>query len=464
MISPTPGAALRFVDLFSGVGGFHLGLARLGYTCVLASEIDEELRDVYLANFGLEPEGDIKALTGSPERIPDHDILCAGFPCQPFSKAGSQLGYDDPVSGDLFDEVMKVVRLRQPRYIMLENVPNFERHDKRRTWVRAENALESAGYSVDKRLLSPHQFGIPQIRERLFIVAARRESGGLSAFAWPTPAVGQPAPDLRTVLDAFPAGARSLPQQVENCLKVWQDFLDQFPRDVKLPSFPIWSMEFGATYPYETTAPYVLGADALGAYRGSHGVQLSDVEASKRLLALPSYARRPQPRFPKWKVDFIRQNRELYAAHKAWIDRWLPSVLEFPASLQKFEWNCQGEQRDVWNLVVQFRASGVRVKRPTTSPSLVAMTETQVPIVAWERRYMTVRECARLQGMGSLKSLPKRTSSAFAALGNAVNSELVKMVCEALTVERSEKQGVPCDGLATQSFERHNGRRQVALV
>jgi DNA (cytosine-5)-methyltransferase 1 len=148
--------------------------------------------------------------------------------------------------------------------------------------------------------------------------------------------------------------------------------------------------------------------------------------------SLPSYARTEEELFPHWKVLFIRQNRQLYERHKRWIREWLPEILPFRSSLQKLEWNCKGEERDIWKYVIQFRASGVRVKRPTTAPSLVAMTTTQVPIIAWEKRYMTPRECARLQSMENLQHLPGVSTRAFKALGNAVNSEVVRRVAEAL--------------------------------
>ena len=121
-----------------------------------------------------------------------------------------------------------------------------------------------------------------------------------------------------------------------------------------------------------------------------------------------------------------------YASNKSWIDAWLPEILRFPPSLQKLEWNHKGGVRDIWKYVIQFRASGVRVKRPSSSPSLVAMTTTQVPIIAWEKRYMTPRECASVQCLGELKHLPEASTKSFKALGNAVNATVVQLIAQAL--------------------------------
>src|SRR4051794_16242320 len=133
---------MRFVDLFAGLGGFHLALGGLGHECVFASELDEELRTLYARNF----DG-TAALVGDIEHtwtsVPAHDILCAGFPCQPFSKSGFQLGWQDKTRGTLFDFVLKILRYRKPRFLLLENVGNFERHDGGCTWQIVQASLKA---------------------------------------------------------------------------------------------------------------------------------------------------------------------------------------------------------------------------------------------------------------------------------------------------------------------------------
>ncbi|BAS26334.1 DNA cytosine methyltransferase [Limnochorda pilosa] len=425
---------MKFIDLFAGLGGFHLAMRRLGHTCVFACEIDPTLRALYEQNFRLPVAGDIRAVTA--QDIPSHDILCAGFPCQPFSKAGSQNGFDDPTSGDLLYEILRLIRYHRPPYLILENVPNFERHNHGRTWGTAERLLRTEGYDVRSTKLSPHHFGIPQIRERIYIVASRHS---LDLFKWPQPDQTVPPSSIRDVLDHNPPDARKIPQHVAECLEVWQELLDWLPRDEKVPH-PLWAMEFGATYPYEERTPFATPLRTLWRYTGSLGYQLTGRTREDVFDLLPSHARSQQQRFPKWKVGFIRKNREFYARHRNWLDEWKMKIARFPSSFQKLEWNCQQDYpRRIDRCVIQIRASGVRLKRPTTSPSLVAMTSTQVPIIGWERRYITPTECKRLQSMEDLPNLPDRPSKAYEALGNAVNVTVAELVGRAL-FEAPEQQ------------------------
>jgi DNA (cytosine-5)-methyltransferase 1 len=418
---------VRFIDLFAGLGGFHLALRELGHICVFACEIDETLRNLYEKNFSTRPADDIRNV--KPSQIPPHDVLCAGFPCQPFSKAGSQEGLDDPELGDLYKYMLRIIHRHKPLYLILENVPNLKNHDEGKTWDKIARLIRREGYDVkEPKKLSPHHFGIPQIRERIYIVASTR---ALDGFEWPTPV--PTSPSIHTVLDRRPPEARLLSKQVRTCLEIWQEFLDLMPSDEKIPH-PLWSMEFGATYPYEETTPSQLTTEELGRYRGSHGHPLDDAKDMDEMLKLlPSHARTNQKRFPDWKIQFIRNNRRFYEQHSKWLDSWMPKIAGFPSSFQKLEWNCQGERvRRLNRYVVQLRASGVRVKRRTTAPSLVAMTATQVPIITWENRYMTPTECKRLQSMEQLPELPESATKTYEALGNAVNVKVARLVAEAL--------------------------------
>jgi DNA (cytosine-5)-methyltransferase 1 len=190
-------------------------------------------------------------------------------------------------------------------------------------------------------------------------------------------------------------------------------------------------MEFGATYPYRQDSLYKVPIKTLRKKLGACGEKLNYRFRRDIMQHVPSYARAEEDAFPDWKQEFIRKNRELYKNHKECIRPLLDKIRQFPPSLQKLEWNCKGGERDIWKYVIQFRASGVRIKRPTTAPSLVAMTTTQVPIIGWEKRYMTVKECARLQSMEALKHFPAN-NAAMAALGNAVNVKVARLVLEKL--------------------------------
>lgn len=419
---------MKFIDLFAGLGGFHLALKQLGHSCVFACDIEEELRTSYQKNFGILPEGDIRKVP--TESIPSHDILCAGFPCQPFSKAGLQEGLKDKERGGLFYQIMRIVEYHKPEYILMENVPNIRMHDNKKTWTKIENLLRGAGYDISAHELSPHHFGIPQIRLRTYIVGRK---GKLNGFKWPEPNGKGNITSVLSVLNKNPVDARSISPKVRKCLDTWQEFLNIIPTDEEIPH-PIWAMEFRATYPYESTTPHAMQLKKLREYRGSFGIPLRGIRKKELFKNLPSHATRPDTKFPKWKIGMIKRNREFYQKHKKILDPWITKIKEFPSSFQKLEWNVGDEKRDMNKYIIQCRASGIRVKRPTTSPSLVAMNSTQIPIISWENRYVTPQECSRLQSMDKL-ILPAQRSKAYQALGNAVNVKVVKLITSALLME-----------------------------
>ena len=185
---------ITFADMFCGIGGFHVAAAELGMQCVFACDIDAEARRAYRENFGVEPLGDITAI--QPDAIPDHDILMAGFPCQPFSIIGAMQGFDD-VRGTLFFNLAEVIEAKRPAALLLENVRQLSTHNKGRTLRRIIEVLTELGYRTDWRVQNALDFGLPQKRERTFIVGFRDHS---IPFDWPEP-LGE-HPHLETVLES----------------------------------------------------------------------------------------------------------------------------------------------------------------------------------------------------------------------------------------------------------------------
>ena len=158
---------IRYIDLFSGIGGFRLGLDSLGMKCVFSSDIDYYARKTYLANYGEEPKGDISKI--STADIPDHDVLCAGFPCQPFSISGLKQGFED-TRGTLFFEILRILRDKKPEVLFLENVKNLLYHDNGNTFRVMVTCLEDLGYRVSYKLLNAKNYGLAQNRERVIII------------------------------------------------------------------------------------------------------------------------------------------------------------------------------------------------------------------------------------------------------------------------------------------------------
>ena len=445
----------KFIDLFAGLGGFHFALKELGHECVFASELREDLRKLYQINFpGTRIEGDITKI--KPENIPAHDILCAGFPCQPFSQAGKRQGFNDEKDrGNLFTYICRILEYHHPQYVILENVSNLKGHDGGNTWNTIWQMLDDLNYEVaEPAILSPHQWGIPQHRRRIYIVCRYKSCGNLDYFKFPNPPERWDS-SIRQIIDESDPDYIKIKSETRQQLAIWQEFIDMtIEHNQKIPRFPIWAMEFGANYDYQEIAPSYQSIKQLKGKKGHLGKKIKGKTKEECISCLPNYARtNKDKKFPKWKISYIRQNREFYIKNKIWLDSWIKKVKNYENSHLKLEWNCGDDATTILeDKIIQFRASGIRVKLPTFSPAL-NLVGTQIPIFPWVKlpaetlqpgepdhgRYMTRWEAAKLQGMKKLRfedetfalSVPR----SFEALGNAVNVTIVKHIAKNLIIE-----------------------------
>ena len=173
----------KFIDLFAGIGGFHYALNSFGAECVFASEIDKKAQNTYYSNHSISPYGDITQINEID--IPKHDILCGGFPCQAFSISGKQKGFED-TRGTLFFDIARIVNYHQPKILFLENVKNFTRHDNGKTLQTVIDTLTALNYTVQYKVLNTSNFGLPQNRERVYIIAFHN-SYTIKTFYFPSP-------------------------------------------------------------------------------------------------------------------------------------------------------------------------------------------------------------------------------------------------------------------------------------
>jgi DNA (cytosine-5)-methyltransferase 1 len=173
-----------FIDLFAGIGGMRQAFEKHGGKCVFSSEWDKFAQQTYEANFGEKPHGDITEIPSAA--IPRHDLLVAGFPCQPFSHAGLKMGFQD-TRGTLFFDVARIVNDKKPSLLLLENVKGFKSHDKGRTFETVVASLDELGYDTFSTVLNASDFGLPQNRERIFIVGVNRKKIGKIEFNFPKP-------------------------------------------------------------------------------------------------------------------------------------------------------------------------------------------------------------------------------------------------------------------------------------
>ena len=401
----------KFIDLFCGIGGFHQAMESLGGECVFACDIDADCRKTYEANYGLKPDVDVTKI--DPAKLPAFDVLCGGFPCQAFSKAGKRLGFADETKGTLFFDVERIMAHCQPKYALLENVRNLASHDGGNTWRTIHEHLTNIGYNVleEPVIFSPHYLGIPQHRERVFIMCVRKDIGTLPVFQFnakgklPKCSVENILQDDAEIIDLQ---KYRLSEDKIQLVDLWNEFIQNI-KCKKLPGFPIWS-----EYLHEPA----MNEDTTG--------------------------------YPAWKINFINKNNQLYLDNREFIDEWLNRAKQNPlffGAKAKLEWQAgQHKQPNIWNHILQFRPSGIRVKIGTYFPALVAITQTS--IVGCRQRELTLRECARLQSFPDTFQPDVVDAQAYKQFGNAVNVEVVKLFAKYLFGDKAtiKKYAKPSDG------------------
>jgi len=409
--------SFKFIDLFAGIGGFHAALEPFGGACVFASDIDEAAQKVYALNWTIHSQrkfdgsriaGDIVPLTEREVLVPAHDVLVGGFPCQPFSKSGFQKGMEE-TRGTLFWNILKILEARRPSVVILENVRNIAGPRHRHEWQTIIRSLRDLGYKVsdEPAILSPHLLppekgGTPQVRERVFITGTHVGKdkawansdiepvvSNVPMYGWNTERWDLDKHLLQEDSEIQNIEKYTISAEEEYFLAVWEDFLQSIfkaGKVKKLPGFPLWADDF-----------------------------VQDPKLPKSL--------------PAWKRDFLVKNSAFYREHRRVIDAWKrrhSNLDVLPPSRRKLEWQAQDET-SIWNCIVQFRPSGIRVKKSTYLPALVAITQTSV--IAGRKRRITPREAARLQGFSDsfdFGSQPDRLT--YKQLGNAVCSGVVREV------------------------------------
>jgi len=458
---------LKFIDLFAGLGGFHLGLSRLGHQCVYACEINPRLNDLYKKNFPEVKKVDLDITKVDISLVPSHDILCAGFPCQPFSKAGTQAGFNHKVAGNMFEHILKFIKYHNPGYLLLENVPNLEHHENGKTWKRMKNILNTLEYKIESTQISPLHFNIPQTRNRFYILGIKKNLN--KDIRWPVYLTENLHGVKKTNLDDWfekdPKKIykiRKLTKEKQYILDMWEDFLKSASEykkslpednDFRLIS-PIWTDEFGATYDFENSTPTTISMNKLKKAKGSRGKDLSKVPVKDIYNFLPPYSLYSRSRsenksdslqFPEWKKIFIKKSRDFYKQNKKWINPWMKryKIPKYSMAIQpthrKFEWNCFGERLTLQDKLVSFRGSGLRVKRMDAAPTLIHSSVTQLPYIPKLNRYLSIEEGMELQGLREIKEniLANGFETSYGAIGNAVNADVVEKIAETFLSNRN---------------------------
>lgn len=429
----------KFIDLFAGIGGFHQSMTLYGGECVFASEIDPECKKQYEKQFRMKVHGNINECLND---IPPFDVLCAGFPCQTFSKAGNQEGFEDELKGQLFFRIVDILkRHKECKFIILENVRNLA--DQKEFWDVIQEELRALDFFItqDPIIRSPSDFGIPQNRERVYILGIKKslrdqkklkngwihtEDLNLEQFE-KSCASG----DAFKILDLDnPENINhTISKEQQDIIGIWEEFKINITPHQQIGA-PIWLDYFG------------IGIDDNDEFRKRCSYYQQRVKAKKKHRDDPILSKSIDKdgyiieETPDWKKNFIDKNREFYLSKREMVDKWYNSHLSLLTKkiYRKFEWNCGPEYTSFKNCIIQFRQSGIRIKRADAFPSLVAIVNT--PII-WDKklevfRTITVREAANLQSFRANYNFICDKHISYKQLGNSVNVKVIKIIVKQL--------------------------------
>ena len=375
---------IKFIDLFCGIGGFHLALKELGCECVLACDIDKKCRETYLKNFGIVPVPNVKDI--DEKTIPDFDILCAGFPCQPFSNGGKKKSFDDD-RGLLFDEIMRISNYKKPKFMFLENVKHILKVSKGKVLEYIIEKIKQNGYVLQLFQVSPHKYGIPQQRERVFFVCVREDVYNGENIILDEKYQKISINDIIKETD----DKYLIPNDIKNVLDAWNELIKKFDTNEKI-------------------SPTILIHDYFR-----------------------TYTKDEYDNLPSWKKDYMSKNKPLLEKYKLIVTEWYKKnkdILSKREIYGKLEWQVGKikENDDIYNYFIQIRQSRIRIKKPNYFPTLVAIS--QIPIYGKTKSYISPRQCARLQSFPETFILDKNDKVVYKQMGNSVNVSNVLMVIE----------------------------------
>lgn len=476
MSKNTEKEGLKFIDLFCGIGGFHYALTlkddnetQTKNKCVLSCDINKECRATYKENFNLEPKEDVTKLETID--IPEFNILCAGFPCQPFSNGGKKKSFKDD-RGNLFEEIIRIAKYKNPQFMFLENVKHILKVDNGNVFKTILKKLREINYVVSCQTLSPHQLGIPQQRERVIFTCIRKDiyeskykpktnifihnetphstdiivkeekkeektekksKSKSKKEEEKTTEITEPKPKeekfdiklyndfnfelgipteikMKDIKDKTVDPKYKMSQEIIDVFNAWDELIKMVDKDQKL-SPTILCHEFN-TKIYKDT-PQETNSD-------------DDEQQTIEKELDPEFKK-----LPKWKQDYIIKNRPLYEKYKKNIDKWYKKhskLLKKKEIYGKLEWQTgpKKENDTIWNYFIQVRQSGIRVKKTNYFPTLVAIVQT--PIYGKKKRYITPRECARLQSFPDSFKLHEKDNISYKQFGNAVNVKVIRTI------------------------------------